>query len=296
MPRRLRLIEQPDAVLVQELRCGRWKRDGARTKKGGTTRKAEALARLAEAEAAGKVDVARLELELVESYRKAGARCRVKVKQLGAACSFHGGDSPWGPESPSWKHGEDSYRVPQILGGAYRRFLEGRDVATLEPDLALAKGLTQAQLDRYQEAGDARTWRKRAVEAMQALDAAMKSQKPEAFDAAWAALQALLTEGAKLEDLEASLERSQRSTARLSRAETIRRRQAETMVPVSLFLAVVYELRDAFAQALAAVAKGARVEVEVAAMHQRIVNLAPLRRSGISAAAVPRQPGSELEQ
>ena len=139
-----KIIDQPDPTLVKAGRCGRWTRDGKRTRAGKPTRKQAAIARIEEARGAGKtpVQLTALARRIVLAARKDGARCKQKVPDRGSACKLrHGGDSPRGVESSQFKHGRYSIarhlRPEQIK--AYeawlndpKRFAHSRQGAALE--------------------------------------------------------------------------------------------------------------------------------------------------------------------
>ena len=257
-------VEPPEPRLTSAGRCGRWKRDGYRTAAGRPTRKAEARARIL----AGEEPQA-----ILDEYFDAGARCGHRAKK-GRPCWLHGDRSPTGAEAAGYVHGR--YRVPRILRAAFEAFLAQPDVADLSSDLALSKALTQTQVDAWGEEGDAPAWRQRVLRCVREVEGAMRNkggsprEREARFDSAWRALLKLVRRGASQEEGAAAMSRQLSVTARLARADVIRRRQSETMVPVEVVVAVVYELRDGFREALEMVEQGSSSGEASATLHKRL--------------------------
>jgi len=106
-----KIVETPDGDLVEAGRCGRWKRDQARTDAGLPTRKQEALAALETAKGEGKTpaQLAALARRLVKKAAESGWRCKITVNPRGSGCKrLHGGKTPSGVDSPQFKHGRYS--------------------------------------------------------------------------------------------------------------------------------------------------------------------------------------------
>lgn len=69
--------------------------------------------------------------------KRTGERCKRRVASAPWVCCMHGGKTPVGPGSPSWKSGKFSTRVPRDLLEAYERVFDDEVLLGLRHSRAL---------------------------------------------------------------------------------------------------------------------------------------------------------------
>lgn len=93
-----------------------------------------------------------------------GWPCRKPPMTGGRRCRKHGGRSPRGPASASWKNGQYSYHVPNRLADKADSVMHDPDYLSLRPEIAVAEARHQELLDGLTTGETGEGW-KRAQEA-----------------------------------------------------------------------------------------------------------------------------------
>lgn len=178
--------------------------------------------------------------------RRDGGRCTSRQRKANGRCRLHGGNTPRGPASPHFKHGQHSRAYREILSGALLR-----GYVRVEDDAVLTSTREQqgVWLAREQELvelladGAAPAWGRLAELAVEIRTAQQEGEAGTArLVAALEGVLELAGNGAGREETWRELERCTRQLARLKEVER-RHREAERLsVPLEVVMAFVRSL------------------------------------------------------
>jgi len=90
--------------------------------------------------------------------KRTGERCRAQAVAGRTVCYHHGGRSPAGPASPSFKHGRYSRFLPARLQERYQEAVADGELLALREDIALLDARLAEVLGRVDSGESSRVW------------------------------------------------------------------------------------------------------------------------------------------
>lgn len=153
-------------------------------------------------------------------------------------CYMHGGKSPKGIASPSFRHGRYSKYLPARLAERYDDARNDPDALALKDERALLEARLTEVLQQVSEGGSGALW-KQAKQAFTDLKWALLSKDTDAMAASIRTLESLLTKGT---DEQAAWDEAYEIVERLRRlVDTERRHQiaAQQVITTTEFMAVM---------------------------------------------------------
>lgn len=150
--------------------------------------------------------------------KQSGKRCKRSAAPGYDVCASHGGKSPKGVASPSFKHGRFSDDIPKRLRGHYEDALSDPELIAQREHLAVLVSFIREKLAAMGEASSAELW-KAARSHFKDLQAAMKAQDKDEIRNALFMLGQTLENGYGVEQKETQVRALIQESASLSLAE-----------------------------------------------------------------------------
>lgn len=172
-----------------------------------------------------------------------GKRCKVSNGlRAGGRCRQHGGWSPMGVASPSYRGRGYSQHMPEHLRADYEGALADEQLLSLSREIALVKALV-AESVRHLQGGE--VIGPRAIAAWQAFQAAHRSGRADAMAGALTKLGEAMGDAARYHHAKTELRQSSLVLERLARSENMRLAELHNMVTAEAALQLQHALVNA---------------------------------------------------
>lgn len=181
--------------------------------------------------------------------KQSGERCKRHAAPGRNVCVMHGGRTPRGADSPSFRHGRYSKHLPSRLAATYEASLSDPALLELREEIALVDARIGELLARTDSAGSAERWQE-ARDGYEQFQRAYASGKLPAMKAALQALGESITRGQSDYAAWDEIARALEQRRRLVESERRRAVEAQQMISAQQAMVLIAAILDVIRQSV----------------------------------------------